>query len=35
MRDVLTTRNPKDEHGKTSQLTPQQLDDLADYLLSL
>ncbi len=35
MRDVLTTRNPKDEHGKTSQLTAQQLDDLAEYLLSL
>jgi DNA-binding beta-propeller fold protein YncE/mono/diheme cytochrome c family protein len=35
IRDVLTARNPKDEHGKTSQLTPQQLDDLAEYLLSL
>ena len=35
IRDVLTTRNPKDEHGKTSQLTPQQVDDLAEYLLSL
>lgn len=35
MRDVLTTRNPKDQHGKTSHLTPQQIDDLAEYLLSL
>jgi YVTN family beta-propeller protein len=35
MRDVLTTRNPKDEHGKTSHLTPGQLDDLGAYLLSL
>lgn len=35
MRDVLTTRNPKDEHGKTSHLTPGQLDDLTNYLLSL
>jgi DNA-binding beta-propeller fold protein YncE/mono/diheme cytochrome c family protein len=35
IRDVLTTRNPKDEHGKTSQLTARQLDDLAEYLLSL
>ena len=35
IRDVLTTRNPKDEHGKTSQLTAQQIDDLAEYLLSL
>ena len=35
IRDVLTTRNPKDEHGKTSRLTAQQIDDLAEYLLSL
>jgi YVTN family beta-propeller protein len=35
IRDVLTTRNPKDEHGKTSQLSTQQIDDLAEYLLSL
>jgi DNA-binding beta-propeller fold protein YncE/mono/diheme cytochrome c family protein len=35
IRDVLTTRNPKDEHGKTSQLTAQQIDDLAEYVLSL
>jgi DNA-binding beta-propeller fold protein YncE/mono/diheme cytochrome c family protein len=35
IRDVLTTRNPKDEHGKTSQLTARQIDDLAEYLLSL
>ena len=35
IRDVLTARNPKDEHGKTSQLTAQQLDDLAEYLLAL
>ena len=35
MRDVLTTANPQDKHGKTSHLTPQQIDDLAAYLLSL
>ncbi len=35
MLDVLTTANPRDQHGKTSHLTPQQLDDLAAYLLSL
>jgi cytochrome c peroxidase len=35
MREVLTTRNPKDEHGKTSQLTAQQINELAEYLLSL
>ena len=35
IRDVLTTRNPKDEHGKTSRLSAPQIDDLAEYLLSL
>jgi YVTN family beta-propeller protein len=35
MRDVLTTCNPLDRHGKTSHLTPPQIDDLAAYLLSL
>ncbi len=35
MRDVLTVRNRKDRHGKTSQLTPRQLDDLIAYILSL
>jgi len=34
-REVLTTHNPRDQHGKTSHLTPQQIDDLAAYLLSL
>jgi len=32
---VLTTRNPGDKHGKTKHLSPQQIDDLAAYLLSL
>jgi len=35
LRDVLTTRNPKDEHGKTSHLSPRDLDDLIEYVLSL
>ena len=35
LRDVVTARNPKDEHGKTSHLTPQQIDDLVQYLLAL
>jgi DNA-binding beta-propeller fold protein YncE/mono/diheme cytochrome c family protein len=35
IRDVLTLRNPRDEHGKTSQLSAQQVDDLAEYLLAL
>lgn len=34
MRDVLTVKNPKDKHGKTSHLTPRQIEDLAKYVLS-
>jgi YVTN family beta-propeller protein len=35
IRDVLTTRNPQNGHGNTSQLTPAQVEDLVAYLLSL
>ncbi len=35
LRDVLTTRNAADRHGRTSHLTPAQLDDLVAFLLSL
>lgn len=35
LRDVVTTRNPKDAHGKTSHLSARELDDLVEYLLSL
>lgn len=35
MRDVLTTTNQEDRHGKTSHLTADQLNDLIEYLLSL
>jgi YVTN family beta-propeller protein len=35
VNDVLTTRNPHDEHGSTSHLTPAQVADLANYVLSL
>ncbi len=35
MREVLTTENRQDRHGTTSTLTPQQIDDLAEYALSL
>jgi YVTN family beta-propeller protein len=35
LRDVLTTRNPKDSHGQTTHLPPQQLQDLMEYILSL
>jgi len=35
MMDVLTTRNKADQHGKTTKLSSQELEDLAEYLLSL
>jgi YVTN family beta-propeller protein len=35
LREVLTTANPNDRHGKTSHLRSSQLDDLVAYLLSL
>ena len=35
MLDVLTVFNRDDKHGATSGLTPEQLDDLVVYLLSL
>lgn len=35
VRDVVKSRNPKDEHGRTSHLAPAQIDDLVAYLLSL
>jgi len=35
IREVITTYNHADTRGKTSQLTEQQIDDLAEYLLSL
>ena len=35
MLDVLKSRNPGDSHGRTSRLSPEQMDDLAEYVLSL
>jgi cytochrome c peroxidase len=35
IREVLTRRNANDQHGKTSQLNETQIDDLANYVLSL
>ncbi len=35
LRELLTTRNPKDQHGKTSHLKASELDDLEAFLLSL
>src|SRR5204862_5649565 len=35
LRDVLTTCNKGDKHGKTSHLKPDELDDLVEFLKSL
>jgi YVTN family beta-propeller protein len=35
VRDILTTCNHHDHHGKTSALSPGELDDLCNFLLSL
>jgi cytochrome c peroxidase len=35
VRDVVATRNRHDQHGKTSDLTSEEIDDLCGYLLSL
>jgi YVTN family beta-propeller protein len=35
LREIFSGRNPEDRHGKTSHLSPAQLDDLVAYLLSL
>ncbi|MBN2549402.1 MAG: hypothetical protein JXB15_09610 [Anaerolineales bacterium] len=35
MLEVLTVKNPADQHGLTSHLTPPELQDLIAYLLSL
>ncbi len=35
VHDVLRARNPNDEHGHTAHLSPQEIDDLVEYLLSL
>jgi hypothetical protein len=35
LHDVLTTCNKEDEHGKTSQLKPAEIDDLVAFLKSL
>jgi hypothetical protein len=33
--DVLTTKNPTDQHGSTSGLSAQELDDLVSFMLTL
>ena len=35
LRDVFAAHNPDDRHGKTSNLSPQELDELCAYLQSL
>ena len=35
MREVLTVCNPDDTHGETKNLTDEEIDDLAEYVLSL
>jgi YVTN family beta-propeller protein len=35
LRDVLTTSNKEDKHGKTSHLHPSDIDDLLEFLKSL
>ncbi len=35
LRDVFAAHNPDDRHGKTSNLSPEELDDLCAYMLSL
>ncbi len=35
LRDVLTTRNRDDRHGRTSHLSPAEIDDLVEFLKAL
>ena len=35
MEEVLTTYNPEDKHGLTSNLSPEQIQDLTEYVLSI
>jgi cytochrome c peroxidase len=35
IKDVLTTHNHRDAHGKTSSLSEEEIDELCAYLLSL
>ena len=34
IRDVLTTCNPDNKHGKTSELTVEQIADLTEFVLT-
>jgi YVTN family beta-propeller protein len=35
VREVITTFNPADRHGSASHLSPQEIDDLVEFVLSL
>ena len=35
LHEIFTIYNPDDTHGKTSELTEQEIDDMVEYLLSL
>lgn len=35
LKDVLTSKNVSDQHGKTSALTAQEIDDLVEYMLEM
>jgi len=35
LKEVVTTKNPNDRHGKTSHLSEEEIDALVEYLLSL
>lgn len=35
LKDVVTTFNKEDKHGRTKELSPQEIDDLVAYLMSL
>ncbi len=35
LKEIFTTKNPNNQHGRTSNLSPEDLDALVEYLLSL
>jgi hypothetical protein len=35
LHEIFTTYNPNDKHGKTSELSEQELNDLIEYLKTL
>jgi cytochrome c peroxidase len=35
IHDLVTTYNPEDEHGRTSNLSPEEISDLVEFVGSL